>query len=38
MAMFMKNLAMAGGAFALFGFFAYGYDALQVVGPALSLE
>jgi uncharacterized membrane protein YphA (DoxX/SURF4 family) len=38
MAHFMKNLTIAGASLALFGFFAYGYDALQVVGPALSLE
>ncbi len=38
MSQFMKNLAICGASLVMFGFFAYGYDALQVVGPALNLE
>ncbi len=38
MAMFMKNLSIAGGAIALFGFVAYGYDGWQLIGPALDLD
>ena len=34
---FLKNLSIAGGSFALFGFFADGYDRWQLVAPALNL-
>lgn len=38
MSQFMKNLAIAGASIVMFGFFAYGHDALQIVGPALDLR
>ena len=38
MAMFMKNLTIAGACLVMFGFFAYGWDATTIVGPALDLR
>lgn len=38
MAMFMKNLTLAGACIVMFGFFAYGWDATTIVGPALDLR
>ncbi len=38
MPMFMKNICIAGACIALFGFFAYGWDATTIVGPALDLN
>ncbi len=38
MSMFMKNLSIAGGAIALFGFISNGYDAMQLVGPIFDLS
>ncbi|MEM7339596.1 MAG: DoxX family protein [Actinomycetota bacterium] len=38
MSQFMKNLSIAGACIVMFGIFAYGNDALQLVGPALNLS